>query len=758
MSSIVPPCVGCDLTWFDGARTACGNNGGGGDGILSMSGSADGSTGDRVHRRRYRHGGGGTDTSASADAGEEGTASTSGDGDGDGDGDDATSAETSGDGDGDGDGDPSTGEEDDTGDGDGDGDPTTGDGDQPVCGDGVVEGTEQCDDGGESATCDADCTVVECGDGTTNATAGEACDGAGESSDCDADCSLAECGDGTINATAGETCDDGSNNGDGTTNCLTTCTVTTCGDGYQGPSEACDDGNSTPGDGCDATCTLETCGNSVIDAGEECDDGAESATCNANCTLAACGDGLLNAAAGETCDEGGDSLTCDGDCTPVACGDNYVNPAVGETCDEGGGETASCNADCTVATCGDGIFNATAGEACDDGALNGLETQSDCMDTCMLTSCGDGYQGVSEGCDDGNTMDGDMCSSECEIPCFAQSPTVQVIPPNLVLVLDKSGSMLSTFGSSTRWGTLVQIVDQVTQTYENVVKFGAKWFPTATDCNAQMCECDGTIQGLNNCNGIIACIGPECTVENGFDDPTLAPALNNSNNIVSALPDEGTITNSCLTPTESGFKESLEALKNAAPSTEPRSIMLLIDGEITDPALTGGMGVDPFGCAEPMGGNYDYNEHVQLVAAIGDALANDNITTYVVTLGLSGPAAARADEYAAAGGVPNPDPNFDYYPGDDPAQLNLALDAIAAAVATCEIQLSVPPLDPDAVTVTVDGTSYDQITAAECQANQTGWYYSTQYTAITLCGTACDEFKLLPTPTADVEYFCSGGG
>ena len=69
-----------------------------------------------------------------------------------------------------------------------------------------------------------------------------------------------------------------------------------------------------------------------------------------------------------------------------------------------------------------------------------------------------------------------------------------------------------------------------------------------------------------------------------------------------------------------------------------------------------------------------------------------------------------------------------------------------------------PPLDPNAVTVTVDGVSYDQITAAECQANQAGWYYSTQYTAITLCGAACDEFKLLPTPTADVEYFCSGGG
>ncbi len=46
----------------------------------------------------------------------------------------------------------------------------------PVCGDGVVEGDEDCDDRGESATCDDDCSVVECGDSLINATAGEQCD------------------------------------------------------------------------------------------------------------------------------------------------------------------------------------------------------------------------------------------------------------------------------------------------------------------------------------------------------------------------------------------------------------------------------------------------------------------------------------------------------------------------------------------------------------------------------------------------------
>lgn len=44
------------------------------------------------------------------------------------------------------------------------------------CGNSTVEASESCDDGAESATCDADCTSVSCGDGTLNTTAGEACD------------------------------------------------------------------------------------------------------------------------------------------------------------------------------------------------------------------------------------------------------------------------------------------------------------------------------------------------------------------------------------------------------------------------------------------------------------------------------------------------------------------------------------------------------------------------------------------------------
>ncbi|GAB4510058.1 MAG: hypothetical protein Tsb0020_26970 [Haliangiales bacterium] len=47
----------------------------------------------------------------------------------------------------------------------------------PRCGDGAVNSeAERCDDGGESADCDADCTAVDCGDGIVNTTAGGQCE------------------------------------------------------------------------------------------------------------------------------------------------------------------------------------------------------------------------------------------------------------------------------------------------------------------------------------------------------------------------------------------------------------------------------------------------------------------------------------------------------------------------------------------------------------------------------------------------------
>ena len=69
-----------------------------------------------------------------------------------------------------------------------------------MCGDGIVDNNEACDDQGESTTCDADCSLAECGDGTLNLAAGEVCDNGSSNSDtvpgaCRTDCTLSSCGE-----------------------------------------------------------------------------------------------------------------------------------------------------------------------------------------------------------------------------------------------------------------------------------------------------------------------------------------------------------------------------------------------------------------------------------------------------------------------------------------------------------------------------------------------------------------------------------
>ncbi|MEM9453115.1 MAG: MYXO-CTERM sorting domain-containing protein [Myxococcota bacterium] len=261
------------------------------------------------------------------------------------------------------------------------------------CGDGMIGAGETCDDVGESALCNANCTAAVCGDGIVNMTASELCDAMGESATCDLDCTPAICGDGFVNATAGELCDD------------------------MGESATCT-----------AACVPPVCGDGNIDmlAGEECDDMGESAACDDDCTFVDCGDGVVNTTAGETCDDGGRSDRCDDDCTAVTCGDGVVNMTAGEECDGDGmgmgGPTKACDDDCTFAACGDGTINAAAGEQCDDAG------ESDtCDDDCTPVECGDGVANTTAGedCDDGNTRDGDGCTAACtaEDPGTTGDPT-----------------------------------------------------------------------------------------------------------------------------------------------------------------------------------------------------------------------------------------------------------------------------------------------------------------------------------------------
>lgn len=186
-----------------------------------------------------------------------------------------------------------------------------------------------------------------------------------------------------------------------------------CGDGeVNQDAEQCDDGNNTNGDGCSATCTTETtapiCGDGEVNQpSEQCDDGnnVDNDSCSNTCQLppnvAQCGE-TCGGTSGNTCAAG--SACTNGKCVLNVCA----------------ADPSKCEADlCTLddaPVCGDGAVN-QASEQCDDGnTANGDGCSSTCQVETTDPVCGDGtVNQSSEQCDDGNTANGDGCSSTCQV-------------------------------------------------------------------------------------------------------------------------------------------------------------------------------------------------------------------------------------------------------------------------------------------------------------------------------------------------------
>jgi fibro-slime domain-containing protein len=212
------------------------------------------------------------------------------------------------------------------------------------------------------------------------------------------------CGDGLINLTPPEACDDGNTKpGDG---CTGTCvvepdyvcptpgspcvTTVVCGDGMIGRGEACDDGNAMDGDGCAATCRIVERGYACRIPGMPCIE------------VHLCGDGRLDS--NEGCDDGG-----------IVAGDGCSARCQMEI----GWKCSGNPSTCTRTTCGDRIPEGA--ESCDDGNTVGfdgcapncrLEPECEGPTTACTSSCGDGIV-LDEECDDGNKRNGDGCSDQC---------------------------------------------------------------------------------------------------------------------------------------------------------------------------------------------------------------------------------------------------------------------------------------------------------------------------------------------------------
>ncbi len=315
--------------------------------------------------------------------------------------------------------------------------------------------------------------------------------------------------------------------------------------------------------------------------------------------------------------------------------------------------------------------------------------------------------------------------------CTEVTVTRTPVRPNVVLVLDKSSSMVSPYNGMwdhdadpgtpevTRWWSLHAVVTTLLTDFDAAINFGAHLFP-----------------GKN----VIASYDEDaCRVSETID---VAVAASNKAAVLAEIPTADDVTLKGGTPTTAGILAALEHLSSLDPAV-PRAIVLVTDG-----AANCGAGSVPPGMFE------DYDESVHTV--VTDAFTQDQIPTYVVGVGIEDVTTptvkdgtpdgvntfARLNDLADEGGKPRADPDEKFYNTINQIELAAALDQIAVDSLTCIITLDPVPASPIGTAIAVGGMPVAQI--SDC-ASESGWKYTdaqAPFDTIELCGSACAGLKI----------------
>jgi hypothetical protein len=341
----------------------------------------------------------------------------------------------------------------------------------------------------------------------------------------------------------------------------------------------------------------------------------------------------------------------------------------------------------------------TEGESGESSGGSGSETGSDGMEA-MDTDAADTTD-TTDGSDTDNNM-----------ACQEFSTNVAPVPPDVMFLLDRSGSMLEVGfdlldPDKTRWEALYEAVEAVVdEGADATVAFGAKTFST---------------QGEGEC-GVSA-------------DPDVAIKLDNATLLLDTIPGPKAQVNGG-TPTNLGLEMTMDYMTEYVGIGGSKFVILITDGSIM--------------CTN------DVDESLaDAVALLENSYLDFSITTYVVGIAPSEPEQAeQLDSMAIAGGAPKMGlGGEDYYRADDAQQLADALaEVVANSYATsCLIDLVDPPFFPDLTKVVVGDQTFDLVD--DCGTQDGFVYTDDMYEYIELCGAACDLLGV--AQTAEVQFYCN---
>jgi hypothetical protein len=391
-----------------------------------------------------------------------------------------------------------------------------------------------------------------------------------------------------------------------------------------------------------------------------------------------------------------------------ACGSSDESTFDGGSGDDGG------NADGTISGNDSGGLGGTCSPAC-TGAQ-----------TCSVTNVciAKGTCAANGDCPSGEICDIDGGTKTC-IPggsCGATKVAADVVPPNLLITLDRSCSMTAAIdpgdgGSVPKWTIAIGAIDELMKNYAGKIRFGLIMFPDPAlrgQAGAARCPMD------NGSEEVAVGPGNEAQIANILDAATFKDA--------STYP-----SGPCVTPIDTA-EERAGMDPGMADNTRGNFIMLVTDGMQA-------------GCNGALGAGF-------ALTAAHDLSADAGVSTFAIGFGGSADPAFLSN-MAIEGGTALQDASFPnlFYNAANEISLNAALDAIAKKTLGCVLVLGSTPPDPTKLYVFDNGDA----SVPRDPGHANGWDYSVATNTVTFYGGICDGLKAGTVNDVQVIYGCPTG-
>lgn len=286
--------------------------------------------------------------------------------------------------------------------------------------------------------------------------------------------------------------------------------------------------------------------------------------------------------------------------------------------------------------------------------------------------------------------------------CGLQNFKLERQPAELLLVLDRSGSMKSKVGGSanSKWLDVTQAVDETIKLTESTVSWGLKVFPAAVEC-----QVDDAVQvpiGATNYTAISSAITMTTPEGKG-------------------------------TPTYVAVQKAAEYLKTLT-SKSPKYLVVATDGQPN--------------CMD--GVSDKSNDPERPIMAVAEAAAA-GFNTFVVGIATTNSSAHTTLNSMAEAGKQARQGDTKYYAVASRTELVDALKLITGEVSSCVFPLDKAPPSPMDVAVKIDDVRVERDAT---HAN--GWDYGAGNKTIQLYGAACDKVKAANNARVNIIFGCPG--